>query len=68
MASVGPEPHGRPQSRLASSKRETEALRAGVFGNLECRVGEGQFPLCSACGLLHAECACAGRRGQLGPD
>ena len=53
---------GRLQSRLAGSERETEALRAAVVvGSLACFwVGEGPFLLCSACGLFHPRCACAG--------
>lgn len=54
--------HGRRQSGLSVSERETEAPRAGVVvGRLACFwVGEGPFLLCSACGLFHAGCACAG--------
>ena len=54
---------GSPGRRLAGSERETEALRAAVVvGSLACFwVGEGPFLLCSACGLFHPGCACAGR-------
>lgn len=63
-ASLVAGPSGRPQSRLAGSERETEAPRAAVVvGSLACFwVGEGPFLLCSACGLFHPRCACAGGR------